>query len=283
MSSYIHGDNIAQKKTHPTKYKSAEHVKCLADIENRYNAWKLANIELKGVDEKTVAARTKLLNEYKDFVDQQQYAEMFDSRSNLHSTVLEEFPVYLFGDAVPNLDLQPIIGKGETFKSFYLAPRNFRDLLEKPEILVETKDHDFMIGTTISATFHNKQDQDIAKAAFQIPAIAIECKTYLDKTMLEGASISAEELKRINPSARYIIVAEWLKLTESVNLRKYRIDQIYVMRKQKNTDREFRYDETYVKNPIYGDLVWDLFSYVIDYLSADRWDIEAAIKRGKLL
>src|SRR5579863_9886051 len=136
MSSYVHGDNIAQKKTHP-KYQSQENVKCLAEIEARYNAWKLENLKLKGGDQATVAARTKLLNDYKDFIDQQQYAEMFDSRSNLHSTVLEEFLVYLFSDTVPHLDLQPIIGKGETFKSFYLAPRTFRDLLEKPAVLVE--------------------------------------------------------------------------------------------------------------------------------------------------
>ncbi|NES71241.1 MAG: Bpu10I family restriction endonuclease, partial [Okeania sp. SIO2D1] len=41
--------------------------------------------------------------------------------------------------------------------------------------------------------------------------------------------------------AIYILVAEWLKLTDAVNLRKFKIDQIYVLRKQKNTDREFRF------------------------------------------
>lgn len=82
---------------------------------------------------------------------------------------------------------------------------------------------------------------------FQIPAIAIECKTYLDKAMLEGSSMAAEQLKHKNPNASYIVVAEWLKLTESINLAKYKVDQIYVLRKQKNTDREYRYLPTYVK------------------------------------
>ena len=133
------------------------------------------------------------------------------------------------------------------------------------------------------ATFGNRRGEEIAHHEFQLPAVAIECKTYLDKTMLEGAAVAADELKRINPSARSIIVSEWLKLTESVNLRKTRIDQIYVLRRQKNTDREFRFDEGYVKNPIYPDLVWDLFRDVVEYLSAARWDIEAAIARGKLM
>jgi hypothetical protein len=50
----------------------------------------------------------------------------------------------------------------------------------------------------------------------------------------------------------YIVVAEWLKLAESVNLKKYKIDQIYVLRKQKNTDREFRYGADYQKNLIFS-------------------------------
>jgi hypothetical protein len=52
--------------------------------------------------------------------------------------------------------------------------------------------------------------------------------------MLQDASTAAEQLKHRNPNAMYIVVAEWLKLTESVNLKKFKIDQIYVLRKQKN-------------------------------------------------
>jgi hypothetical protein len=46
------------------------------------------------------------------------------------------------------------------------------------------------------------------KYTWDIPAIAIECKTYLDKTMLQDASTAAEELKHRNPNAMYIVVAE---------------------------------------------------------------------------
>jgi len=148
---------------------------------------------------------------------------------------------------------------------------------------VETKDHDFMVATSLTASFANSKNEAIVTHSLKIPAVAIECKTYLDKTMLESASASAEELKRINPNSRYFIAAEWLKLTESVNLRKYRIDQIYVLRRQKNTDRELRFEAGYTKNPIYSDLVWELFQDVINHLSEERWDIDAAIQRGKLM
>jgi hypothetical protein len=80
------------------------------------------------------------------------------------------------------------------------------------------------------------------------------------------------------------VVAEWLKLTESVNLKKFKIDQLYVLRKQKNTDREFRFLEGYKKNPIYPDTVVHLFSAVRTYLKSP-WlgGIEFGLERGFLL
>jgi Bpu10I restriction endonuclease len=82
----------------------------------------------------------------------------------------------------------------------------------------------------------------------------------------------------------YIVVAEWLKLTESVNLKKYKIDQIYVLRKQKNTDREFRYDPAYQKNPIYAEVVAHCFNSVRDFLTSD-WEggISHGLDKGFLL
>ena len=64
--------------------------------------------------------------------------------------------------------------------------------------------------------------------------------------MLEGSSRAAEEIKARHPNGLYIVVMEYIKLTEAVNLRKYKVDQIYVLRKQKNTDREFRYATSYI-------------------------------------
>ena len=76
----------------------------------------------------------------------------------------------------------------------------------------------------------------------------------------------------------------WLKLTESVNLTKYKIDQIYVLRKQRNTDREFRYDEGYEKLPIHLDVIEHLFSNVREFLTSD-WEggIAHGLERGYLI
>lgn len=313
----VHGDNLRQKETHRTKYRDAESHNYLVEIRTEYDKWYAANMALLGPgvaqsshDKQIIAERVDLLERYKSFVDQQQYAEKFDSRSNLHSTVLEEFLYYLFKDLVSEFGEHALIGKSHTFKDIFFLPPRYSDMVNRPYARIEKKDHDFVIGTTIEAAFSSSisplenEDpeeseiivekpseydevtvtEDTETHLFDIPAVAIECKTYLDKTMLEGSSRAAEELKARNPNGIYIVVMERIKLTEQVNLRKYKVDQIYVLRKQKNTDREFTFRESYIKNPIDKAVVWHLFSTVRNHLTTD-WvgSLEHGIQRGWLL
>jgi Bpu10I restriction endonuclease len=288
---HVHGDNLHQKETAEAKYADAESKKFLREIRKQYDIWKKANADLKG-PKKTVTSndaeilrqRVVLFTTYKDFIDQQRYAEKFDSRSNLHSSVLEEFIYYLFRDLVAEFAKQALIGKSHTFKDIFFMPPNFEAMLESPHARIERKDHDFAIGVKVSAILKSAGQKKGEEHQFQIPAVAIECKTYLDKTMLEGASMAAEQLKFRNPNALYLVVSEWLKLTENVNLRKFKVDQIYVLRKQKNTDREYRFLPDYEKNPVYLDVVVHLFNAVRAHLAAN-WEggVSFGLERGYLL
>jgi hypothetical protein len=288
---YVHGDNLTEKQTHRTKYLDPEAKKYLAEIREYYDTWRAANEELKGPyaevsgdDSATIAQRTELFNNYKDFIDQQHYAEKFDSRSNLHSSVLEEFMYYLFRDLVKEFSAFALLGKAHTFKDLFFDSPNFAEMVTKPSTRIEKKDHDFVIGINVHSQMHCAGSEEKEIDIFQIPAVAIECKTYLDKTMLEGSSTAADQLKYKNPNAMYILVAEWLKLSEAVNLSKYRVNQVYVLRKQKNTDREYRYLDGYVKNPIYADAVEHLFYTVRRHLTTD-WEkgIKYGLDRGYLI
>lgn len=235
-------------------------------------------------DPMIVAERVRLFAEYKDFIDAQKYAEHFDSRSNLHSSVLEEFIFYLFCDLVKEFSQSALIGKAHTFKDIFFMPNSFAEMVVTPCCRIERKDHDFAIGANIQANFAVSGSSESEVHELQIPAVAIECKTYLDKTMLEGSSTAAEQLKTRSPNAIYIVVAEWLKLTEEVNLKKFKVDQIYVLRKQKNTDREFRYLPTYQKNPIYVDVVTHLFETVRTHLTTDwKGGLSHGLDRGFLM
>ena len=158
---------------------------------------------------------------------------------------------YLFKDLVEELSKFALVGKSHTFKDIFFAPQSFEEMLKTPNARIERKDHDFAIGVQVHSTLLCEGAKISEDSVWDLPAVAIECKTYLDKTMLQDASTAAEQLKVRNPNAMYLVVAEWLKLTDAVNMKKFKIDQVYILRKQKNTDREYRYEADYKKNPIY--------------------------------
>lgn len=285
----VHGDNIAQKELNVES--GSKNEKLLKVIRAKYDEWRKANetligptVEYTDNDHAIIEKRTCLLNEYKDFIDQQVYAEAFDSRSNLHSSVLEEFVYYLFRDLVSSISSNALIGKSHAYKDIFYSSLSFLDMVKSPCFHIEKKDHDFVIGVDIIATFKCRGENSEQIENLQIPAVAIECKTYLDKTMLEGASNAAAQLLAVNPNALYIVLSEWLKLTDDINLKKYKVDQIYVLRKQKNTDRKFRFLPTYQKNPIYSDVVEHLFNTVRKHLTA-TWNNTNVngLNRGYLL
>jgi Bpu10I restriction endonuclease len=303
----VHGDNLTAKENHRTKYQDALSKQYLAEIRKKYNKWHRENIALIGPssivsenDINIVTERVSLFEDYKNFIDQQKYAEKFDSRSNLHSSILEEFIYYLFKDLVKDFGDKVLIGKSHAFKDIFFAASNYVNMLEKPSAKIEIKDHDFVIGVTVKALLETEKqthlreqlseipDEEKPKDSeihyFDIPAVVIECKTYLDKTMLEGSSRAAEELKARNPNGIYMVVMEWIKLSEQVNLRKYQVDQIYVLRQQKNTDREYRFLEGYSKNPINPNVIWHLYCTVRNHLTTDwKTTLESGIERGWLL
>lgn len=287
----VHGDNLRQKETSDAKYADKQSRRFLREIRREYDLWRKANTTLKGPtkspatsDADVIGRRTRLFTGYKDFIDQQKYAEKFDSRSNLHSTVLEEFVFHLFRDLVQSFASEALIGKAHTFKDIFFLPPNYEAMLALPHARIEKKDHDFAIGVGVTAKMKCEGQEKGETHEFQIPAVAIECKTYLDKTMLEGASTAAEQLKVRNPNAIYLVVSEWLKLTENINLRKFKVDQIYVLRKQKNTDREFRFLPGYRKNPVHEEVVAHLFNTVRTHLISN-WEggVPHGLERGYLL
>jgi hypothetical protein len=154
----VHGDNLTAKENHRTKYQDALSKQYLAEIREKYNKWHRENIALIGPssivsenDINIVTERVRLFEDYKNFLDQQKYAEKFDSRSNLHSSILEEFIYYLFKDLVKDFGDKVLIGKSHAFKDIFFAASNYVNMLEKPSAKIEIKDHDFVICVTVKA------------------------------------------------------------------------------------------------------------------------------------
>lgn len=182
---YIHGNNLYQKENHKNKYRDSISKEYLKEIRLKYDIWKKANLDLVGPtkeitkqDFKVISERTKLLNEYKNFIDKRRYAEKFDSRSNLHSSVLEEFMFYLFKDLVHSFSHDALLGKSRTFKDIFFKPNSYQDMLNNPNTLIERKDHDFAITACSSGSKasnnSSQQSSNSEQSSPTIPATIID-------------------------------------------------------------------------------------------------------------
>ena len=103
MSNFIHGDNIDTKIR---SVKGPQNKELLKEIRARYLVWKDRNLKITGTTKSSIKSKVKLLNDYKNFIDQPKFKKEkgrrygFTSQSTLHSTVLEEFMYYLFKDQI---------------------------------------------------------------------------------------------------------------------------------------------------------------------------------------
>ena len=98
-----------------------------------------------------------------------------------------------------------------------------------------------------------------------MPIVAIEAKTYLDKTMLEGSIATAEKIKSGNPYTKFYIVTETYEVDLSVDPAYSRIDQIYVLRKSNDRGEN---------KPISADVVLMIVECIKEHLNKEWSNVE---------
>jgi len=266
---HVHGINVYRKLE---KEKSPEKAKVLRNIFSEYKKWRTVNEGIKGIDFNSVERKVSVLNEYKDFLNRPEITRFFSHQSKLDSTVIEEFLFYLFKD-IPELDERMIqLGPAKTYLDLSFAPKNLRDFVRNPGVDIKSKNQDFTISKEIKCSFSNGERTETYDIV--VPAVSIECKSYIPITMFDQAAYEAERLKEGNPYALFIIVAEQNALTENVNLKHTKVDEIFILRKQKRSKH---------KKPICVSVVYNLLSYVHSYLNEDWRDIKKALESGRLI
>jgi len=92
--------------------------------------------------------------------------------------------------------------------------------------------------------------------------------------MFDQADYEAQRLKEGNPFALYVIVAKQNALSNDVNLKNTKVDEIFILRKQKRSKK---------KKPVDSSVVNELYKFVKDYLSLDWFDNRKATERGRLI
>ena len=207
--NHIHASNIL------TKLNKNENVPFLLDCAEKYKEFH-ENFSSNNLE--------KTVNEWNKYLNYVQHNNPFTAQSKFEPTILEECMYRLFAN-VENERIK--IGNIKAYSNLYFSPLNFTDFQEQSTVKINSKDQDFAIYKQVNIQI---SDNESPIDTF-IPVVAFECKTYLDKTMLEGSIATAEKIKNGNPYCRFCIVTEYYEVDKKVDIKHSRIDQIYVLNK----------------------------------------------------
>ena len=267
---YAHGSKLARKRDSDAG---------LEPIVQAYRRWRDESLAVGARDEAGIHKLVGLLNTYKDTVEPVLDGRLNSAQEVLVSSILEEFFEYLFVNVDSAVgETLPVRYPEKGFLELAFHPKSIRSLVRSPEYTIKTKDHDFVLGGAATLSIQSKVSEAVTKEEIVIPAVALECKRYLERNMLDECAGTASRVKRATPYCLYVVVAEYLKMDES-SPELTEIDEIYVLRKQRNSDRA---TTDFVPKPIDGGLVVDLYGMIIRHLRRIWWDPASALTTGKL-
>ena len=128
---------------------------------------------------------------------------------------------------------------------------------------INEKDQDYTIYRALDVNINGSDLEE----PINIPVVAIECKTYLDRTMLEGAVATANEIKSGSPYSNFYVVTEQYNVDKSVDPSYSRIKQIYVLRKEARKKNK-------KPSPVYEDVVIKMFSEIVHEIEKPWSNVE---------
>ena len=273
----VHAKNIIGKRKDK---KCAKKIPVLNLFAKKYLTYLKGNLALTGSSKEIIEKRVALLNDYYDFFSKydsshdKKIDDVFSAQSKFRSTVLEEFLAILLHDSVNEClkdvqDAKVEIGSVKAYANLYFYSKNFVSFAKEPSIAINVKDQDFAIYRNVKIRM-----DDGNPILTSVPVVAIECKTYVDKTMFEGAAATAEKLKAGNPYTMFGIVAETYEIDKSFIPAYSRVDQVYILRKGSRKGQV---------NPIACDVVEKLVEDIIRHLRKPWVDVENKLTADGLL
>lgn len=254
----------------------------LKEVFEKYQLWKAETERLNSENGAELNKKVKLLNEYKNYIDLLKENGVFKMQDKIASSVLEEFLFQLFKN-IPNIKSSIenkliYVGQAQAYTDLSFVPKDFADFVKNPGVYINKKNQDFTISKIVRCIFETNRKQE--KVELVVPAVAVECKTFIPSTMLGQSAFEAQRLKQGNPYALYLIVAEQNALSEDVNLKNSPIDEIFILRKQKRNSAKNKVKD---KKPIDSVVVKELYEFVKYHLASDWFNPSKATERGRLI
>lgn len=233
---------------------------------------------------------TDALNDYKDLIDTLPFKKAFNAQTKFHSTVHEEFWCLLTckiiersSKDIPSEYLY--LGPGNSLQGIFFHPESAQQFVSgkmggvlKPKF----KDRDFMLAFQCDLDMYANGDEvelqtDRKRTNVYIPLVTVECKQYIDKTMLDNALSAATKLKFFAPFSLDLVSIELNKLSD-VNIAGSGMDGFYILRKQKLSEATFSKGEGPTdtpdirkRKPICSDVVFELYNAIKSHIESDLW------------
>ncbi len=278
-NKHIHGKNL---RDYVAKQKGNKRT----IFEKVFDAYKVYREKISSVNvlsEEKIRECVLALNEYRMIA-----VPVFDSLDNngqkaLGYTIMEEFFYLLFQKKVELMNISHenlFVGKGNSYVSLSFTPGSFDHLFNKPNAYIHTKYQDFVLGANVEIKV--VADNETETKTTVIPAVAIECKTYLERNMLDSCAATASRLKTAMPYCIYIVASEYMKMSDAAP-ELTDIDEVYILCKAKNAEREKRKRAKQPPFDIDDDLIIDLYNRVCRHLNAIWWKPENAVEIGKII
>lgn len=254
----IHKNNLITKLDNTLKSKksasfvNSNDVKLFVDpyIQYRSNVEKLFNAINEDNLYETQGKLVDEFSEYKDKVRLLNINQYFTSQSKYEPSILEEFIGFFLNPLINNFQgakCGPVnayveMGFNVNIENYTNTNKN----IINTNLAQKTKVQDFSIYIEDEISI-NSSGQNIK---IQLPIISIECKTYIDKTMLEGSISTAKRIKNGNPKSKFYIIAETYELAGEVS--QHEIDNIFVIRKCNRHAKTLGYIDVEVFRYIYS-------------------------------
>lgn len=278
-SKHIHGKNLRDYAKKQTDYKKELFDKIIKEYEN----FRYIVDTVSALNNDSIRIAVQALNTYR-----RESLPAFDKLDNagqkaLGYTIMEEFFYLLFNKKVQLMNINHdnlFVGKGNSYVSLSFTPSCFMDVFNNPNAYIHTKDQDFMLG--VSVEINVIADGNEEPTSTVIPVVAIECKTYLERNMLDSCAATASRLKSAMPYCIYIVASEYMKMLDA-SPELTDIDEVYILCKARNADRERRKRNNEPPFDIDADLIIDLFDRVSRHLNAVWWKPDDAVEIGKII
>jgi hypothetical protein len=277
LDGFVHGFNLKNKSEKEISLKPAY---------KKYEDFRRKIEKLKVDSEGNIKILCKEFNSYRTDVANILEKRKNAGQENLRSSMMEEFFVHLLSDLIlskfqttpPNF----FIGKGNGYVDLTFSPKTFTGIFNEPGEYFHSKDQDFMFGAQFSISMSAVNSSQVSTSKIIVPVVAIECKTYLERNMLDSCAGTATRIKKATPYCLYIVASEYLKLKDS-HPELTDIDEVYVLCRESNADRLKKQKAGQDITPINEDLILDIFNLVSKHLNRVWWQPENAISQGKVI